>query len=168
MLIVSPIPMKHFTKDHWSLLAYVGHCVEDNGGGTGHLALEKLRCNEKSHPLLAGPYTGRWQDEYTTRIKAGETQGHDDWDCLDDLEAEGLVYVVSTIQGWVNILPKGLEVYQEMLRLEQLHKKWADFHWPPQELEIPSLKISKNPRARLSPLAKWDNELRHGDSDITI
>jgi hypothetical protein len=148
VLIESPIPPKHFGKDHWSLLAYVGHRTEESGDGVGKLALERLRCNEQTHPLLVGPIDGRWKDTYTTRLRDGESAGHDDWDCLDDLEAAGLVSVVSCVNALVALTPEGHEAYQMILELEEFGGQWHQVHWPPLPLK------PDGSRSRNSTLAK--------------
>ena len=96
-----------FSKDHWSLMAYIEcRCVDDEKG-IGLLDRSRMRTNANKHPLLAAN-SGSWRKEWSTRLKgffdfddrqdaekaisAGfMLDGHDDWDCLDDLEAAGYV-----------------------------------------------------------------------------
>ena len=95
------VPMEKWGKDHWSLLAYAGTCVVD------HMELDPVRMRRKG---------GRhWKPEYGTRLKGYTTGGdrtllltdHDDWSCLHDLEAEGLIVRPSAVSMNVGITPKG-------------------------------------------------------------
>lgn len=109
---MKPIPISKFGKDHWSLLAYVEcRCVDNQGV----LKLEHLRANPKTHPqyvhcdshMLGGDPKGF---PYPTRLRNDKTaKGHDDWDCLDDLEHADLIkshgtglnpIFALTVKGW--------------------------------------------------------------------
>jgi hypothetical protein len=85
---ITTIEPKRWGRDHWSLLGYIATCFD------GEIDRRKLRCNENRHPMLAHCHSA-WKDEWSTRLKStpeGEhikAIGHDDWDCLDDLEAAG-------------------------------------------------------------------------------
>jgi len=122
-------PVEKFGKDHWSLLAYVESCCVDGTNGRGHLRRDRMRCNPKSHRLMAGPYSSSdlWIQRHSTRlagffdspdrndpekaIAAGlQLRDHDDWDCLDDLEAAGFIEVRSIVNGYVTMTPKGCDV----------------------------------------------------------
>lgn len=87
-----PIPMSDWGKDHWSLLAYVECRCVDDGGIPGSL---HLRCNPARHPQFT--HSGGWKSRYSTRLKDHTEasprmrQGHDDWNCADDLAHAGLV-----------------------------------------------------------------------------
>ncbi len=76
-----------FGKDHWSTFAYVETRIVDYGGVPDR---RHMRCHGDRHPLLALPeQDGRG---YPTILRGGaELAHHDDWDCLDDLEREGLL-----------------------------------------------------------------------------
>lgn len=101
VLIAGAIPPELWGKDHWSLLGYVATRFD------GDLKHQNLRCNIAKHPLLVGHPGQRWQDSYSTRLKNGQALGHDDWDCLDDLEAAGLVNIISLVNGIVFLTAKG-------------------------------------------------------------
>lgn len=123
-------PVEKFGKDHWSTFAYVETCCVDGKEGVGQLERQRMRCNPERHPLLhTSP--GGWRDAYSTRLagffdfadrndpeKAIEAglmlRGHDDWDCLDDLEAAGLIEVQSLANGFVTMTEKGMEVAGEL------------------------------------------------------
>jgi hypothetical protein len=79
------IPPNRWGEDHWALLSYVVSCFD------GSLDLERLRCNGNTR--LKGP--------------SDRVIGHDDWDCLQDLEAAGLVEIISRLAGIVHLTEKG-------------------------------------------------------------
>jgi hypothetical protein len=115
------IPTDRWSKDHWSLLGYIATCFD------GELDHRRLRCNENTHPLLnRGPKELGWQDSYGTRLKE-PTQTlpeHDDWDCLDDLEAAGMVEIISLVNGFVVMTHKGNEI---AFRLREHKQKGGNF-----------------------------------------
>lgn len=122
------VPIELFGKDHWSLLGYIGARIENNptgADGIGEMDRRNLRCNEERHPMHN--HHDGWEPKYGTRLKGYFNNGktnedwqipeHDDWDCLDDLEAAGLITVYSEINGFVGINPgRGMDIYL------QLHK----------------------------------------------
>lgn len=136
----TPTPTSKWGKDHWSLLAYV-ECVCVDKGGV--IAFDKMRVNPETHPLLSsGP--SRWKPEYCTRLagffefeERADTEkaiaagyaisGHDDWDCLDDLEAAGLVEVVSLTQGWVKMTDSGQVMANKLRNHKSNGGKFANF-----------------------------------------
>jgi hypothetical protein len=114
------ITINKWGKDHWSLLAFMGVICTDYKGNINEMNMRRMRCNPSRHPLnvthtFGSPALMRWQLSYSTIIKSGAViHDHDDWDCLDDLEAEGLLenigtlvnpMIVMTEQGW-DILSK--------------------------------------------------------------
>jgi hypothetical protein len=76
-----------FGKDHWSTFAYIETRIVDHSGFPYR---QHMRCHGDRHPLLVVPdQDGR---SYPTILKGGAVlTHHDDWDCLDDLEREGLL-----------------------------------------------------------------------------
>jgi hypothetical protein len=102
--VISP---ERWGKDHWSLLGYVVTRFDEE------LQRQVLRCNENRHPLLRSGGLGRhtlpWEDKWSTRLRdsADRVPGHDDYDCLDDLEAAGLVEIISLVNGFVWLTEKG-------------------------------------------------------------
>ena len=89
------IPMDRWGQDHWSTLAYFETLTVDRKGLINN---SRMRCNARLHRQFAwmspfSPHTAR--GEYPTRLKDGiEQSNHDDWSCLEDLIAAGLV------NGW--------------------------------------------------------------------
>jgi len=87
-----PIAVARWGRDHWGVLAYVEACAVDQKGA---LDRRRMRCDPALHPGLAAmdPMTSRPVDgsKYPTRLREGTASPHDDWSCLDDAEAAGLV-----------------------------------------------------------------------------
>lgn len=89
------IPPKDWGKDHWSTLLYLETRVVDHGG----LIM-------RNDPHMRGHREGDGE-VYPTRLRDGvEVFGHDDFDCVQDMVAAGLVkapggsrYVLTDL-GW--------------------------------------------------------------------
>lgn len=105
------IPRAKWGLDHASVLLYVETRAVDY---RGLIDVDRMRCNPRRHPFLEGRAAGLAVKGRTfsspTRLRNGEkVAGHDDWDCLDDIIAEGLaentgtgvnVRVRLTDEGW--------------------------------------------------------------------
>ena len=108
---VPPPTIASFGKDHWSTFAYIEtRCVNHRGVP----AREHLRCIHGRHPLQA--HEGGDASECPTRLK-GEVllHNHDDWDCLDDLEREGLLANIgSTVNPQFKLSPIGHEISKQL------------------------------------------------------
>lgn len=118
------ISIDRFSKDHWSLLAYVEHECINGQKGIGKLNRSKLRGNHNKHPLLA--VNDLWKDSYSTRLSGFfeypfnndlekscatgfQILGHDDWDCLDDFFDNGLIDIISSVNCFVKLTDKGID-----------------------------------------------------------
>lgn len=127
------VPLERFGKDHWSLLAYAETRAVDQDG----LDRRHLRCNAERHPHLTSVYhRNEWKPEWGTRLKgyfAAEDKSqhqlpeHDDWDCLEDLEAAGLLEILSLINGFVRITPEGRRVVNELRQHKHDGGNFANF-----------------------------------------
>lgn len=93
---IDPVSRSDFGKDHWSAFAYIVTRCIDHGGQPNK---DHMKTNTKRHPTGAG-IAGH--SDCPTRLKgyfdlpekdrkSRELKGHDDWDCLDDLIAAGLL-----------------------------------------------------------------------------
>lgn len=82
------VPMSEWGKDHFSTLAYLECRAVDYGGDIGR---EQMRCDPDIHPQFG--HRGTPHDKkYPTILKGGkELYGHDDWSCMEDIEAAGLI-----------------------------------------------------------------------------
>jgi len=139
-------PIEKFGKDHLSLLAYVAsRCAEDTDG-RGVLERGRMRCNTQNHRLQARQYHhgDLWNERDSTRlagfadfpdrkdpekvITAGfQLRGHDDWDCLADLEAAGLVKVLTLVNNYVRLTEKGHEIADKAIDASEVPELDAEF-----------------------------------------
>lgn len=122
---MKPVSPDEFGKDHASLLAYVeGRCV-DHGGC---LERRHLMGNPERHPWVGTGLT--WQPEYGTFLKNGKRlPKHDDWDCLEDLGAAGLLSIVSTANLVVGLTEKGIETAHRIRRHKIAGGAFGTFQW---------------------------------------
>lgn len=115
-------------KDHWSLLIYLECRAVD------HQAIqpEKLRCNEARHPQYQSQREiATWRAEYSTRLNDGtQHSGHDDWDCLDDLEAAGMVGLVFSTALTFSLTELGIRTAHRLRVLAINGGQYKDFTWP--------------------------------------
>lgn len=92
------VPVGLFGNDHWSLLLKVDEAINNNDGVLNTARLNIARSKRRS--FAPNP---RFPAEYPTQVKASEVlrtdgrygvrkiHGHDDLDCLGDLERAGLL-----------------------------------------------------------------------------
>ena len=143
---MSNTPVEKFGKDHWSLMAYVEHCCVNGRDGIGEIDRRRVRCNPNTNHMLAGVYSNdtQWRLNHSTRlfgffdfdgrsepekaIAAGlQLRDHDDWDCLDDLEAAGYVEVLSLVNGFVKMTEKGCNVAAKLRAHKAYGGQFAGF-----------------------------------------
>jgi hypothetical protein len=84
------IPIEQFGKDHWSTFAYLETCAADHGGVVSNA---RMRCHPRLHREFAYDRGFGINDgsAYPTRLKDGALENHDDWSCLEDMAAAGLL-----------------------------------------------------------------------------
>lgn len=88
------IPIEKWGRDHWSTLLYVEHCAVNLGGNLNN---DKMRCNPRVHREFMNSGNHHSSKEYPTRLAGGEeATSHDDWSCVEDMCAAGL------IRAWFN------------------------------------------------------------------
>ena len=99
--------LANFGKDHWSTFAYIETRIVDHGGIPHR---PHMRCHGDRHPLLVLP--GQDGREHPTRLRDGTAlTHHDDWDCIDDLEREGLLFNIgSSINPCYRLTDEGSKV----------------------------------------------------------
>lgn len=140
------IPIEQWGKDHWSLLAYVETCCVDD---KGRLNGDYMRINYSRHPVHPpkGRFVGdeNWNEEHGTRLKGywkkdGKTKDqskkltqHDDMDCLEDLEADGCIEIISMVNGFVSLTKKGREICNRLREFKQEGGMFADFQYLQQQ-----------------------------------
>ena len=137
-----PVPVEDWGKDHWSLLAYVYLMAVDQRP----LDHQRMRCNAETHPLLYQlRCEPRWEASYGTRLRgyfgavgahnpSRRLPQHDDWDCLDDLEAAGYVEVLSLVNGIVRVTVAGVAMASMVLAHKAAGGVFATFI-PPGDTE---------------------------------
>lgn len=114
-----------FSKHHWGLMAYLG-CLTAN-----RLNIDKrrMRCNENKHPLLNGkPVYMNWSNNSSTVLKDSSViNGHDDWDCLNDLEEHEFVKVISLVNCVFLLTEKGANCVKQLTLHKQSGGKYKNF-----------------------------------------
>jgi hypothetical protein len=86
------VPIAEWGQDHWSVFAYLETAVVDHRGVINNV---KMRCNARLHRIFANLGFGgqvRNGAAYPTLLKGGVLlERHDDWSCLEDMIAAGLM-----------------------------------------------------------------------------
>jgi len=120
------VPMALWGKDHWSTLAYLETRVVDQAGKPD---LRHLRCDPRRHPGLGNGQDG---GAYPTRLNDGTTrEHHDDWDCIDDMVAEGLVVWEGTgVNPVFRLTDLGWQVAGQLRRHTAETRASGLFRWP--------------------------------------
>lgn len=98
------VPMNKWGKDHWSTLAYIETVmVEVQGFQVGFDARMRQKrrtfrvmheqCPQPKRPSRGGMGIPM-EPKYGSRLNDGTSlEGHDDWDCVQDMAVEGLFTV---------------------------------------------------------------------------
>lgn len=97
-----PIPVARWGKDHWSTIAYAETCAVDRGEPDK----ERMRCDPRVHPAQANTANVLFhgEDGSPTKLRGWSADKpltnialkHDDWSCLEDAEAAGLLKLEGT------------------------------------------------------------------------
>lgn len=103
-------------KDHWSTYTYLGYLIVH---ANGIPQKDRMRCDPDLHPGLLGAYQAResfGSNKYPTRLKGGiEKDNHDDWSCIEDAVALGLVEWNGTgMHPIFAFTPKGWELHAKL------------------------------------------------------
>jgi hypothetical protein len=94
----SSLPPAVWGKDHFSTLAYLEACAVDHSGTVSNA---RLRCDARLHPAVVDRPLVEAR-EYPTILRDDKLQaGHDDWSCIEDFVAAGLLtaYYLDRNQG---------------------------------------------------------------------
>ena len=126
------IPMSKWGRDHWSTFAYIGSIQADRGGRP---TLSRMRCHPRIHTSRDDRLRGLTvtRDSWSkTRLKDGsEINDHDDWSCVDDMEAAGLVEQNGTgLSPILDLTPIGWEVYFQMQKHIKCNQLWSETFEP--------------------------------------
>ncbi len=124
--VMETVSIQNFGKDHWSTFAYVETRNVDH---RGVLAFPHLRCVAARHPLYDH---GHDASDYPTRLKDGATiSNHDDWDCIADLVAAGLLEDVGTmVNPLFTMTPFGTKVASALREWKTKGGSFATFVVP--------------------------------------
>lgn len=150
------ISVNKFGKDHWSVFAYLETLCVEAKDDLGRIQGNRMRCNTETHPMLSGGI--KWSDNYSTRLKgffdfedkndhqkavdAGlKINGHDDWDCLDDLVDSGLMDYASLANRVVMITALGSKVAGLLRQHKSSGGSFGTFELNEEELK----KMNKKP-----------------------
>jgi hypothetical protein len=115
------IPPGKWGKDHFSTLAYAETQAVDNGGVLDN---RRMRTHARVHRHMVGKMPwGEMNDggNYPTILRGGEKEEkHDDWSCLEDMAAHGLLVMEVRVvepgipfggsEGRVTLTPLGQRV----------------------------------------------------------
>ena len=103
-------PVYMWSKDHWSTLAYIECVCVDHKGKPD---LRRIYANAKRHPAM---YVNLCPSkEYPIRLKGLQVHNRDEWDCIEDMEALGLINNIGTgINPAFVMLPLGILVSAEI------------------------------------------------------
>lgn len=127
------IPMSRWGKDHWSTFAYVETLCVDSPDGMGIPNHQRVQTNYDRHPGLAVSIHGENHDgaRHGIRLAGGvEMPGpaYDEWDCIDDMEAEGLLANVGTgVNPAYRLTEKGMIVAGQLRAHKARGGRYADF-----------------------------------------
>lgn len=120
-----PVPtIDAFGKDHWSTFAYIETRIVDYRGEPNRV---HMRCHASRHPLLVSDNGDG--SMHPTRLKGDATLAHhDDWDCCDDLEREGLLANVgSNVNPVFQLTPKGRVVASQLRTFKSKGGNFGEF-----------------------------------------
>lgn len=127
------VPMRFWSKDHWSTFAYL--CCRVTGND-GYPDKDHMRVDRDRHPGLIGPRVamlGTTLEKYPTRLQHGILlEDHDDFDCVDDFEAEDLVTTSGTgIAPRWHLTEAGWKVNKLLTEFKEKGGQFGEFKMDP-------------------------------------
>jgi hypothetical protein len=124
------ISMERWGHDHWSVLGYLETRIVDNHGVIRN---QQMRCNTRLHRAFAHSVDGA---VHPTRLREGVVETHDDWSCLEDMVAAGLVvaefrqqnnYFFGSSEARVRFTSLGQDIALQLRAHKQNAGDWSDF-----------------------------------------
>lgn len=104
------VEMERWGKDHWSLLGYLYTLAMD---GKHEVDERRMRGDGAAYP---------------TRLRHGEeARDHDDWNCMEDLEAAGLINFISRVNGFFAFEERGLKLAAKLAQHKARGGSFSDF-----------------------------------------
>ena len=134
------VPVSEWGSDHWSTFAYLETRAVD---AKGQIDNRRMRANMRLHRHFFWATVLHRADnkEYPTRLKGGsELKKHDDWSCLEDMVAAGLLRswfrrvnddAFNNSRGRVEFTELGLSVAAELRRHKANGGQWSNFEPSP-------------------------------------
>lgn len=107
-------PVAEFGREHWALFNRVASQVLSTPSHIATLERERMRCNDSTHSRFLPLGYRPWHGSFGTSTKRETLPQHDDWDCLDDLEVEGLVEIENSTLATVSLTSQGREVFKKL------------------------------------------------------
>lgn len=128
----SGVKIEDWGRDHWSTFGFVAHwCMEY--GNQGFSIADKranMRTDADLHPHFVYERLGpHGHAKYPTRLRDGlKLADHDDWSCVDDMEAAGLIRDEGTgIRPVIFMTDEGLEVAAQLNEHKTRGGNWGNF-----------------------------------------
>ena len=124
------ISMERWGHDHWSVLGYLETRIVDNHGVIRN---QQMRCTTRLHRAFAHAVDGA---AHPTRLREGVVENHDDWSCLEDMVAAGLVVAefrqmnnvfFGSSEARVRFTPLGQQIALQLRAHKQDGGDWRDF-----------------------------------------
>ncbi|MCY9874510.1 hypothetical protein [Vibrio barjaei] len=120
------VESSQFGKSHWSLLMYAKKCCDESNSRPGQLRLNRMRCNPDNHPGLSNGLL--WRDGFSSVTKDGSTiAGHDDWDCLGDLQSAGYLDILCIKRHQVKLTERGQKIAKKVELFFERGGEFSDF-----------------------------------------
>ncbi|MCR4334326.1 MAG: hypothetical protein NUV47_01175 [Patescibacteria group bacterium] len=143
---MNKITIKQFGKDHWSLLLYIETRIHDYEGVLGiyQMRIKNPTIRPGWKPEYGTRLFGYWNKDKTTNSLL-QLHNHDDYDCLDDLEAEGLIENIGTrLRPVCIVTEKGTKILSQLLLHKQAGKNYSDFIPNKKEITIETIPDTKS------------------------
>lgn len=122
-------PIGLWGKDHWSTYGYIGYIIVH---ARGIPQKERMRTDPDLHPGLLGATQARdnfGSKKYPTRLKGGiEVEDHDDWSCVEDAVALGLIEWNGTgMHPMFAFTPAGWKLHEKLEKYVASQKPMMQF-----------------------------------------
>lgn len=175
------VPMEQWGHDHWSTLAYLESRAVDHAGFIDN---RHMRTDPRLHSSLIGLMPignvrvalNKDGKTYPTRLKGGkDLDRHDDWSCLEDMSAAGLVKIqfrqtntniAGNSQARIKLTHLGWKVSAALREHRANGGHWRDFEYTvPQRIQRQRTKGWRMPpnTVYVGRPTIWGNPFRPGE-----
>jgi len=136
------ILIEKWGKDHWSLLGFFEYWCTNGDKGDALLGIKGkfkyMRCNadKQFDSGVFNSFRPKWESSYSTRLKGYfedkdnselQVNGHDDFDCMDEIEEAGLIICGTLVTGSLKFTKIGIKFANELLAHKLQGNNYADF-----------------------------------------